>query len=171
MANFFINRPVFAIVLSIIITIIGGISAVSLPVAQYPQISPPTISVSATYQGANAEVVDETVAQIIEEQVNGVDGMELMTSTSTDAGSYSLSVQFETEKDADIASVQTQNRVSEANASLPSSVQTTGVTVRKSSDDMAMVFTLYSETDMYNVNFMSNYGKIYLIDDIKRVQG
>jgi len=171
MANFFINRPVFAIVLSIIITIIGGIAAVNLPIAQYPQVSPPRVRVSTNYQGANAEIVDQAVAQIIEEQVNGVDGMALMSSTSSDAGSYSLSIQFETGKDADIASVQTQNRLSEANRSLPSSVQTSGITVRKASEETVMVFNLYSETDMYNVNFLSNYGKLYLLDDMKRVKG
>lgn len=171
MANFFINRPIFAIVLSVFITLIGGIAAFNLPIAQYPQISPPTISVSATYQGANAEDVDQAVAQIIEQQVNGVDGMALMSSTSTDAGSYSLSIQFETGKDADIAAVQTQNRLSEANPSLPGSVQTSGITARKSSQDMSLIFSLYSENDMYNVNFLTNYGKIYLMDDIKRIKG
>ncbi|SDE81101.1 efflux RND transporter permease subunit [Sporomusa acidovorans] len=171
MANFFINRPVFAIVLSIIITLLGTTAAFTLPVAQYPQISPPTISVSTTYQGANADVVDQTVAQVIEEQVNGVEDMVYMSSTSTDSGSYSLNVQFETEKNSDTASVQTQNRVSQANASLPGTVQTTGVTTRKASQDMSMIFTLWSPSDSYNANFLKNYGTIYLIDDIKRVKG
>lgn len=171
MANFFINRPVFAIVLSIIITILGTTAAFQLPVAQYPQISPPTVSISTSYQGASAEVVDQTVAQIIEEQVNGVEGMVSMSSTSTDSGSYSLSVQFETGKDADTAAVQTQNRVSEANASLPSSVQSTGITTRKASQDMSMIFNLYSPNDAFDANFLKNYGSIYLIDDIKRVSG
>lgn len=171
MARFFINRPIFAVVLSIIITIIGGVAAFNLPVAQYPQISPPTISVSTSYQGANAEVVDQTIAQVIEQKVNGVEGMTSMSSTSTDSGSYSLSVQFESGKNSDTASVQTQNRVSEANASLPSDVQATGVTTRKSSQDMAMIFTLWSENDAYSTNFLKNYGSIYLEDDIKRVNG
>ncbi len=95
MAKFFINRPIFAIVLAIMITIMGLVSAFNLPIAQYPQISPPTVAVSTSYQGANADVVDQTVAQTIEDQVNGVEGMASMSSTSTDAGSYSLSVQFE----------------------------------------------------------------------------
>ncbi|HWR40516.1 MAG TPA: multidrug efflux RND transporter permease subunit [Patescibacteria group bacterium] len=171
MAKFFIDRPIFAIVLSILITIVGGIAAFSLPVAQYPQISPPTISVSTSYQGANAEVVDQTIAQIIEQQVNGVEGMVSMSSTSTDAGSYSLSVQFESGKDADTAAVQTQNRVAEATASLPSSVQTTGVTTRKSSQDMALIFNFWSDNDSYSTNFLKNYGSIYILDDIKRVKG
>lgn len=171
MANFFINRPVFAIVLSIIITLLGATAAFTLPVAQYPQISPPTISVSTTYQGANADVVDETVAQVIEEQVNGVEDMVYMSSTSTDSGSYALNVQFETEKDPDTAAVQTQNRVAQANASLPGTVQTTGVTTRKSSQDMTLVFNLWSPSDSYDATFLKNYGSIYLVDDIKRVKG
>lgn len=171
MANFFINRPIFAIVLSIIITIIGVTSAFNLPIAQYPQISPPTISVSTAYQGANAEVIDQTVAQIIEQQVNGVEAMSYMSSTSTNSGSYSLSVQFESGTNADTAAVQTQNRVSEATASLPSDVQTTGITTKKSSQDMSLIFCLYSPNDTYDVNFLKNYGSIYLLDKIKRVKG
>lgn len=171
MAKFFINRPVFAIVLSLIITILGVVSAVNLPIAQYPQISPPTVSISTAYVGANADVVDQTVAQAIEQQVNGVEGMAYMTSTSTDAGSYSLSIQFESGKNADMASVQAQNRVSEATPSLPSSVQSTGVSTRKATSDMAMVFTLYSDDDRFSNNFLKNYATVYLVDDIKRVKG
>lgn len=171
MANFFINRPIFAIVLSMMISIMGVTAVYYLPVAQYPEISPPTVSVSTSYQGANAEVVDQTVAQIIEEQVNGVEGMVFMSSTSTDSGSYSLSIQFETGKNSDTAAVQTQNRVSEANASLPSSVQSSGITTRKASQDMAMIFNLWSPSDSFDANFLKNYGSIYLIDDIKRVAG
>lgn len=171
MSKFFIDRPVFAIVLSIIITICGLIAAFQLPVAQYPQISPPTVSISTTYTGANADVVEQTVAQAIEEQVNGVEGMAYMSSTSSDSGSYSLQVQFESGKDSDTAAVQTQNRVSEANASLPNTVQSIGVTTRKSTQDMSMIFNLYSPDDLYSVNFLKNYGTIYLIDDIKRVKG
>ncbi|WP_371371046.1 efflux RND transporter permease subunit [Sporomusa aerivorans] len=171
MANFFINRPVFAIVLSIIITIIGGIAAFSLPVAQYPQISPPTVSVSANYWGANADVVNQTVAQVIEQQVNGAAGMVSMSSTSSDAGTYSLNVQFESGKDADNAAVQTQNRVAEATAGLPGSVQASGVTTRKSSMDMSLVFSLWADNGTYSPNFLKNYGSIYLVDDIKRVKG
>ncbi|BBB92212.1 MAG TPA: multidrug efflux RND transporter permease subunit [Methylomusa anaerophila] len=171
MANFFINRPVFAIVLSVLITIIGGIAAFNLPVAQYPQISPPTIAVSTNYWGANAEVVNQTVAQVIEQQVNGVEGMISMSSTSSDAGMYSLSVQFESGKDADNAAVQTQNRVAEATAGLPASVQAGGVTTRKSSSDMSLVFSLWADNDTYSPNFLKNYGSIYLVDNIKRVKG
>ncbi len=171
MAHFFINRPVFAIVVSIVIVLVGTIAAFSLPVAQYPQISPPTIAVSANYQGANAEVVEQTVAQVIEEQVNGVDGMVYMSSASTDSGSYNLSIQFENEKNADTAAVQTQNRVAQANANLPGTVQAAGVTTAQSSEDMSLIFSLFSPTDKYDANFLKNYGSIYMVDDIKRVSG
>lgn len=171
MAKFFIERPIFAIVLSIVMVMAGLVAAFNLPIAQYPQISPPTVAVSATYTGANADVVNQTVAQIIEEQVNGVEGMTSMQSTSSDSGSYSLSVQFEPDKDADLVAVQTQNRVSQATASLPSTVQATGVTTKKSSQDMSLMFTLWSPNGTYDANFLKNYGSIYLIDDIKRVQG
>ncbi|MDR3589061.1 MAG: multidrug efflux RND transporter permease subunit [Negativicutes bacterium] len=171
MAKFFIERPIFAIVLSIVITVVGLISAFNLPIAQYPQISPPTIGVSTSYMGANAEVVDQTVAQIIEQQMNGVEDMVSMSSTSSDNGSYSLSIQFESGKDADIAAVQAQNRVSQANPSLPTDVQTAGVTTRKSTQDMAMIIALTSPNGTYDSIFLKNYGSIYLLDDIKRVKG
>ena len=171
MADFFINRPIFAIVLSIIITLAGTIAALNLPIAQYPQISPPTISISTNYAGANAEAVDQSVAQVIEQLINGVDGMTSMSSTSTDDGSYSLKVQFETSKNADIAAVQAQNRASEANALLPGSGQQVGVVTRKSSMDMSLVFCLWADNDKYSVNFLKNYGSIYLVDNIKRVKG
>ena len=148
MAKFFIERPIFAIVLSLLITIAGLLAAAQLPVAQYPNISPPIVSVSATYQGANADVVNQSVAQIVEDKINGAEGMVYMSSTSSDAGSYSLSVQFESGKNSDMASVQTQIRVSEATPGLPASVQDIGVSTRKASQDTAMVFTLWSEENL-----------------------
>jgi hydrophobe/amphiphile efflux-1 (HAE1) family protein len=170
-ARFFINRPVFAIVLSIIITLAGLISAVNLPIAQYPQITPPTISVRAAYPGANSEVIDQTVAQVIEQQVNGVDNMVSMSSTSSDSGSYSLNVKFELGTDPDMASVQVQNRIAQANSSLPQSVLNAGITTKKSAQDMAMVFTLTSKNGQYDSNFLKNYGSIYIVEDLKRVKG
>ncbi|MDU4960603.1 MAG: multidrug efflux RND transporter permease subunit [Sporomusaceae bacterium] len=171
MAKFFIHRPVFAIVLSILITLAGLISAVNLPIAQYPQITPPTISVRAAYPGANSEVIDQTVAQIIEQQVNGVDNMVSMSSTSSDSGAYSLNVKFELGTDPDLASVQVQNRIAQANSSLPQAVLNSGVTTKKSAQDMAMVFTLTSENGQYDSNFLKNYGSIYIVEDLKRVKG
>ena len=171
MAKFFIERPIFAIVLSLLITIAGLLAAAQLPVAQYPNISPPIVSVSATYQGANADVVNQSVAQIVEDKINGAEGMVYMSSTSSDAGSYSLSVQFESGKNSDMASVQTQSRVSEATPGLPVSVQDIGVSTRKASQDTAMVFTLWSEENLYDRNFLKNYGSIFIIDELKRISG
>lgn len=171
MAEFFIRRPVFAIVLSIVISVSGLIAAFYLPIAQYPQISPPTVSISTTYTGANAEVINQTVAQVLEEQINGVENMVSMESTSSDSGSYSLRVQFEAGKDADIAAVQTQNRVSQAASSLPAAVQTAGITTKKSTQDMTLMFSLWSPNGTYDTNFLKNYGSIYLLDSIKRVKG
>lgn len=171
MSRFFIDRPIFAIVLSIVITLVGGISAFNLPVAQYPQITPPQVTVGAVYQGANADVVEQTVAQVVERQVNGVEDMISMQSTSSDNGTYSLSVKFELGKDPDLATVQTQNRVAQSNASLPQDVQTAGVTTVKASQDRAFIFALYSPNGTYDSTFLKNYGSIYIMEDIKRVKG
>ena len=144
MSKFFINRPIFFFFLSLIIVILGIISAVQLPIAQYPQISPPTISVSTSYTGANASVVNQTIAQVIEQQVNGTQGMDYMSSNSDDTGRYSLQVVFKLGTDGDMDSVKVQNNVAIANASLPSDVQAVGVTTKKASADMALMVSLYS---------------------------
>ena len=127
MAKFFIHRPIFAIVISLLIVLVGILAGIQLPIAQYPQISPPTVSVSTNYTGANAEVVDQTIAQVIEQQVNGTQGMDYMSSNSDDTGRYSLSVVFEVGTDSDMDAVKVQNNVAVANASLPSAVQNVGV--------------------------------------------
>ena len=171
MAKFFIHRPIFAIVIALIITLVGILAAIQLPIAQYPQISPPTISVSTTYTGANAGVVNETIAQVIEQQVNGTDGMDYMSSNSDDTGRYSLSVVFEVGTDGDMDSVKVQNNVAIANASLPADVQRQGVTTRKASNEMALFLSMYSPTGEYDRAFMKNYADIYLMDEIKRVSG
>ncbi|MBR3498763.1 MAG: multidrug efflux RND transporter permease subunit [Selenomonadaceae bacterium] len=171
MAKFFIHRPIFAIVIALIITLVGLLAAVQLPIAQYPQISPPTISVSTTYTGANAYVVNETIAQVIEQQVNGTDGMDYMSSNSDDTGRYSLQVVFEVGTDGDMDSVKVQNNVAIANASLPTDVQRQGVTTRKASNEMALFLAMYSPDGSYDRAFMKNYADIYLMDEIKRVDG
>ena len=171
MAKFFIHRPIFAIVIALIITLVGILSALQLPIAQYPQISPPTISVSTNYTGANASVVNETIAQVIEQQVNGTDGMDYMSSNSDDTGRYSLNVVFEVGTDGDMDSVKVQNNVAVANSSLPSDVQQAGVTTKKSSTDMALFLSMYSPDGTYDRAFMKNYADIYLMDEIKRVDG
>lgn len=170
-AKFFIERPTFAIVLSIIITLIGLISAVNLPIARYPQITPPQVNVSTTYSAANAKVIEQTVAQLIELQVNGVQNMVSMLSTSANDGTYNLNVKFELGQDPDIATVQTEDRVAQANASLPQAVTQEGLTIRKVSPETAYVFALSSPNATYDSTFLKNYGDINLVEDLKRVPG
>ena len=171
MARFFIHRPIFAIVIAVIIVILGTVSGLSLPIAQYPQITQPTVNVSTAYTGANASVINQTVAQVIEQEVNGTQGMDYMTSTSDDSGSYSLDVKFELGTDGDMDAVLVQNNVSTANASLPTDVQNVGVTTKKSSSDMSFVFALLSPNGTFKRTFLMNYADIYLVDRIKRVKG
>ena len=171
MAKFFIHRPIFAIVIALLIVICGVIAGLQLPIAQYPQISPPTVTVGTMYTGASASVVNQTVAQIIEDQVNGTQGMDYMSSNSDDTGRYSLTVTFETGSDGDMDSVKVQNNVAVATASLPDDVKTVGVTTKKASNDMAMMVSIYSNSDLYDSTFLKNYATIYLLDKIKRVHG
>ena len=154
MPKFFIRRPIFAIVIAIAMVIVGVLAAVSLPVAQYPRISPPTVSVVTSYVGANASVLNETVAQVIEQQVNGTEGMDYMSSNSDDTGRYRLSVVFDLDSDADMDTVKTQNNVSIASASLPNEVTSYGVTTKKASPDMALAGSLYSPNGTYTRQFM-----------------
>lgn len=171
MAKFFIERPIFAIVISIMIVLAGTIAGLNLPVAQYPQIQPPTVSVSTTYTGANSDVVNQTVAQVLEQQINGVQGMNYMSSNSDDTGRYSLSVVFDLGVDGDIASVKVQNSVAQANATLPSEVKEAGVVTKKASSDMALFISLFSPNNTYDQVFLKNYADVYLMDAIKRVNG
>jgi hydrophobe/amphiphile efflux-1 (HAE1) family protein len=171
MARFFIDRPVFAIVLSLFITLSGLLAMAVLPIAQYPQITLPTINVSTQYIGANAEVVRESVAQVLEDKVNGVEGMLYMDSQSTGNGLYSLNVTFGLDKDADMASVLTQNRVTTATPSLPTEVNQVGVTLRKQTPDVLMYYALHSPAGTYDPLFLKNYGSIYVTDVLKRIPG
>ena len=171
MARFFIARPVFAIVASLVIALAGVISGLQLPIAQYPQITLPSVVVAANYPGASAQTVEQSVAQPIEEQVNGVEGMMYMESTSTSAGSYRLSVTFGLGVDADVAAVQVQNRVSQASGSLPSEVIANGVTTTKSSANELMNVAFFSPEGTYDALFLSNYIAINVVEAIKRVDG
>ena len=171
MSKFFIHRPIFAIVISIIILILGTLAILSLPVAQYPKITQPTISVSTSYRGANSTVINQTVAQVIEQKVNGTQGMDYMTSSSSDNGSYSLRVYFDLNSNGDMDAVLVQNNVSIATASLPSDVKDAGVTTKKASGDMAYLFAMYSPNATFNRTFISNYANIYLVDALKRIKG
>ena len=167
----FISRPKLALVISLVLTIMGVIGYLVLPVAQFPDITPPVVSVTTTYTGANAETVENTVAAPIEAQVNGVDDMIYMTSTSSDNGSYSLNVTFEVGTDPDIASVNVQNRVAQAMSSLPSEVTSSGVVTQKASTNMLLLVTLTSPNGTYDSVFLSNYASINLKDALARVQG
>lgn len=171
MARFFIDRPVFAIVLAIIITLLGTIAGFSLPIAQYPQITKPRIAVDTTYTGASADTVEESVAQAIEQKVMGVENMLDMTSTSTSSGQYKLNVQFNLDKNADIGSVEVQNRVSQANSSMPSEVISYGITTSKESAETIMYFGLYSPNKTYDGMFLRTYADANFIDAVKRVKG
>lgn len=171
MARFFIDRPIFAIVLSVLISLAGLIAIFNLPVAQYPQITPPRINVNASYTGASADVVEQSIAQLIEQKVNGVEGAFAIQSTSSDNGRYSLDVKFDLGKNADDAAVQTQNLVAQANAQLPLEVTQAGVITKKMSPDTVMFFSLFSPNKTYDSLFLKNYGSINIVDEIRRVKG
>ncbi len=171
LSSFFISRPKFAIVISLVIVLAGAISIARLPIAMYPEITPPQVQISAVYPGASAEVVEATVAAPIEQQVNGVEDMIYMTSTSSNSGAYQLSVTFEVGTNPDIAAVNVQNRVALATSQLPTEVVQRGVSVRKSSSTMLMVINLYSPHGTYDDVFLGNYAGIYLKDALSRVKG
>jgi len=171
MAKFFIHRPVLAIVTSIILLLAGIIAGLSLPIAQFPQITLPTVQVSAFYPGANTGVVEEGIALPIEAQVNGVEGMAYMSSTSAGNGSYSLNATFDLGVDADMAAVQVQNRVAQASPQLPADVVAGGITTKKTTPDILMYVALHSPGGTYDELFLSNYAAINIIENIKRVKG
>lgn len=170
-SRFFINRPIFAAVVSIVIVLGGLLTLVGLPIAQYPNIEPPTVTVTATYPGASATVVSATVAQPIEEQVNGVEGMIYMSSNSASDGSYTLTVTFETGTDPDMAQVLVQNRVGIATPKLPEDVRRLGVTTLKKSTNFALCINLLDTNGLYDDIFLANYATINIKDELARVYG
>ena len=167
----FINRPVLSTVISIVIVILGILGLVSLPVTQYPDIAPPTVSVSTSYTGANAQTVLNSVIAPLEEEINGVENMMYMTSTATNTGEASIQVYFKQGTDPDMAAVNVQNRVSKATGLLPAEVTKVGVITQKRQTSMLMGFSLYSSDDKYDVGFLENYAKINLIPEVQRVPG
>src|SRR5882762_6562419 len=170
LARFFIDRPVLAWVISIVIILLGALAAVLLPIAEYPEITPPTVQVTARYPGANAQVIADTVAAPIEQQVVGVEGMLYMSSQSNNDGSYTLDVTFNLGTDVNMAQVLVQNRVAIATPTLPDVVKSVGVTTKKRSPDILLGISLYSEDNpetgrpYYNSLYLSNYATIQIRD-------
>ncbi len=170
-SHFFIDRPIFATVLSIVVTLTGWIALYNLPIAQYPQITPPAVSVSISYPGASAQIVADTVAAPIEQQVNGVQGMLYMSSQSGNDGSYALTVTFDVGTDLNTALVMVQNRVMLAMPLLPTQVQNQGIAIRKRTPDILMIISLYSPDHRYDDLYLSNFALIHLNDEVLRVDG
>ncbi len=171
MAEFFVRRPIVAMVIAIIMVIVGLVSMTGLPIAQYPEITPPEVNVTAAYTGANAEVVEQSVATPIEQKVNGVENMLYMKSVNANDGSMNLTVAFEVGSDLDMSNVLVQNRVSEAQASVPEEVKRLGITVKKKLSFPLMLVTLYSPNGTYDKDFLSNYLTINVLDAIARIRG
>ncbi|MFP4683911.1 MAG: efflux RND transporter permease subunit [Ectothiorhodospira sp.] len=170
-SRFFIDRPIFSTVLAIVILIAGATAFMALPVEQYPQIVPPEVEVQATYPGADAKTIAESVAAPLEQAINGVDDMLYMQSGSSDAGTMNLTVTFANGTDPDQATIDVNNRVQQATAQLPQAVRDQGVVVNKKSSSLLMVVTLLSEDEQFDTKFLSNYGLINIIDELKRVDG
>ncbi len=170
-SQFFINRPKFAFVVSIVITLAGLLAIPVLPVAQFPQIAPPNISVTASYPGASADIVQSTVAAPLEAEVNGVEGMIYMSSKSSNDGSYSLNVTFKTGYNSDLAQINVQNRINKALPRLPQDVRRTGVQVEKQSSNMLLIINLISPNESFDSLFLSNYAKLQVRDRLARIPG
>ena len=169
--DFFIDRPIFAGVISIVISLAGAVCINLLPIAQFPQITPPTVQVKATYTGANAEVVEKTVTTPIEEQINGVEGMTYMSSISSNDGTSNITVTFDVGYDLNIAAVDVQNRVTMAQPQMPDDVRKYGITTQKRSPDFVVIISLYSPDDTFDDLFLSNYASINIVDILKRLPG
>src|SRR4249920_2581539 len=171
LSRFFIERPVFAAVVALIICLAGLVSMSQLPVAQYPSITPVQVTVSATYPGADSKTLAESVASPIEQQINGVDNMLYMSSISSSTGQLTMTVYFSLDTDPDIAQVQVQNRVNLAMPQLPSAVVQQGVNVQKKSSSIMMLVAVYAKDDRYSADYIANYANVYVLDALKRVNG
>lgn len=170
-SHFCMDRPIFASVISVVITLAGSLAILASPIAQYPDITPPQITVSATYPGATADVVANNIAAPIEQQVNGADNMIYMNSSSSSTGNYTLSVFFEIGTNPELAQVDVQDRVNLALPQLPQSVQAQGVQVQKKSSAFMMVIAIYSPSERYDATYIANYANIYVLDTLKRIPG
>src|SRR5215210_3947390 len=167
----FIERPVLSTVISVIIVILGILGLTSLPISQYPDIAPPTVQVSASYQGANADVVMNSVVVPLEEQINGVENMTYMTSSAGNDGTANITVNFKLGTNPDLAAVNVQNRVTRATSLLPAEVTRAGVTTSKRQSSNLVIFSLYSDNPAYDQTFLQNYASINLVPQIKRING
>ena len=169
--DFFIQRPVFASVLSILITLVGAISIPSLPIEQYPELALPQVQVTSTYTGASAETVESAVTTVLERQLNGMEGMRYMSSTSTNDGQSTITATFDPSRDVDLAAVDVQNRVATATPQLPAQVNALGVTVRKAQTQLLVSFGVYDKEKRYDTEFISNYADVFIRDALLRVKG
>ena len=171
MSRFFIDRPIFAWVIALVIMLAGGLSILSLPVAQYPAIAPPQVSITANYPGSSAQTLQDTVTQVIEQQMKGIDGMDYMSSTSDSSGRMALTITFKAGTDPDIAQVQVQNKLAIATPMLPQEVQRQGVQVTKSTANFLMVVGLISEDGSMSATDLGDYAVANLRDPMSRVEG
>ena len=170
-SDFFIDRPVFSTVLSVVIVIVGLLGLVMLPVDQYPRIVPPVVKISASYPGASAQTVTQAVATPIEQELNGTPGMLYMESTSSNSGGFSATVTFDIDTDADLAAVEIQNRVKQAEARLPAEVIQNGISVEKQASSRLMTITLLSNDPKFDEIYLSNYATLNVLDMLRRVKG
>ncbi|MBO9998942.1 MAG: efflux RND transporter permease subunit, partial [Cyanobacteria bacterium SID2] len=170
-ADNFIKRPVLTTVCTLLILLVGGIAIPLLPIEQLPDLAPTRINVDSTYIGADAETVENTVTTILEREINGVEGMDYITSNSSNDGSSAISITFKAGEDKDIAQVNVQNKVSVAEPQLPDAVKQTGVPVNAASTSILLVYSFFPENDEYDEIFLTNYLDLFIIDEIKRITG
>ena len=171
MLKLFVKRPVLATVISVLIVILGIIGIITLPISQYPDIAPPTIQVNAKYSGANADVVLKSVIVPLEQQINGVENMDYITSTAGNDGSANITVSFKIGSDPNMAAVNVQNAVARATPQLPQEVTLAGVTVKKKQTSTLLIFSVYSDNPAFDQTFLQNYADINIVPVIKRIQG
>lgn len=169
--RFFVDRPIFAVVLSVLMLIAGGLALLKLPLSEYPSVTPPTVQVSAAYPGANPQIIAETVASPLEQAINGVEGMLYMSSQAATDGRMTITIAFKQGVDPDMAQVQVQNRVSRALPRLPEEVQRIGVVTKKTSPDVLMVVHLRSPDKRFDPLYVSNYASLHVRDELVRVPG
>ncbi|ATB30820.1 efflux RND transporter permease subunit [Melittangium boletus] len=170
-SDFFIKRPIFASVVSILITLVGAISIPGLPVEQYPDLAAPQVTVTSTYIGASAETVESAVTTVLERQLNGLEGMRYISSSSTNSGQSTITITFDPSRDIDVAAVDVQNRVATASARLPSEVNALGIVINKAQSQLLVSFGLYDKEGRYDTGFLSNYADVYIRDALLRVKG